>query len=56
MCHHRGDIPDWDRERVVINLDDEDDTAEEADDELPDFLNEEGSDDTTVLTDGGDES
>jgi hypothetical protein len=55
MCHHRGDIPDWDRERVM-ELDDEDDTAAEADDKLPDFLNEEGSDEMTVLTDGGDES
>jgi len=46
MCHHIGDIPEWDSE-----------ASEKADEaELPEFLNEEGSDDLTVLTDGGDES
>ncbi|WP_324663509.1 hypothetical protein [Haloarcula sediminis] len=50
MCHHRGDIPeelpDWTAERV-------DDKAEEAtdDEELPEFLNEDG-DEVSVLTDG----
>jgi len=46
MCHHRGDIPEempeWTMER--------EETAEEE--ELPEFLNEEG-DDVSVLTDGG---
>ncbi|WP_262175140.1 hypothetical protein [Haloarcula laminariae] len=50
MCHHRGDIPeempDWTMERA--------DEAEEAldDEELPEFLNEDG-DEMSVLTDGG---
>jgi hypothetical protein len=48
MCHHRGDIPEWTREETA--------EADEEDDELPEFLNEEASDDLTVLTDGGDES
>lgn len=47
MCHHRGDIPgeipEWTTERT-------DETDE--DDELPEFLNEEG-DEVSVLTDGG---
>ena len=49
MSHHRGDIPEWSRERAA-------DAEPEEDDELPEFLNEEASDDLTVLTDGGDES
>jgi hypothetical protein len=48
MCHHRGDIPDWTSEKAA--------ESESEDDELPEFLNEEASDDLTVLTDGGDES
>jgi len=49
MCHHRGDIPgeipEWTTER--------EETAETDDDEeLPEFLNEEG-DEVSVLTDGG---
>ena len=53
MCHHRGDIPgempEWTNERA-------DSDAEAADDEddLPEFLNEEGED-VSVLTDGGGE-
>ena len=48
MCHHRGDIPEempeWTMER--------EETAEDEE-ELPEFLNEEG-DEVSVLTDGGD--
>lgn len=47
MCHHIGDIPEWTREKAA--------ESENEDDELPEFLNEEASDDLTVLTDGGDE-
>lgn len=54
MCHHIGDIPDWERDRVEQA--DAEESETEAEDELPEFLNEEGSDDMTVLTDGGDES
>ena len=48
MCHHRGDIPgeipDWTTERA--------DDVDEAEAELPEFLNEDGED-LSVLTDGG---
>jgi hypothetical protein len=48
MCHHRGDIPgeipEWTTERA--------ETADEDDEELPEFLNEDG-DEVSVLTDGG---
>ncbi|QPV64036.1 hypothetical protein I7X12_05245 [Halosimplex litoreum] len=47
MCHEytaRG----WDREPAEPET--------ESDDELPEFANEAGSEDTEVLTDGGDES
>ena len=50
MCHHRGDIPEWTREETAEA------ESESEDDELPEFLNEEGSDEMTVLTDGGDEA
>ena len=47
MCHgYERDARDWYRER--------EETAEE-DDELPEFLNEEGAEDVEILTDGGDE-
>lgn len=49
MCHHIGDIPEWEREASEATEPTEDE------EELPEFLNEEGSDDMTVLTDGGDE-
>ena len=46
MCHHRGDIPeempDWTMEHEEAD----------EDDELPEFLNEDG-DEVSVLTDGG---
>ncbi|WP_164471762.1 hypothetical protein [Halosimplex salinum] len=45
MCHEYTSRV-WDRER---------DEADSEDD-VPEFLNEEGSDDLEVLTDGGDES
>jgi hypothetical protein len=45
VCHHIGDIPEWDGE-----------ASKGADEEeLPEFLSEEASDDLTVLTDGGEE-
>jgi len=46
MCHHRGDIPEWTRERA-------DAAEEEAEEELPEFLNEDDGDEVSVLTDGG---
>ena len=45
MCHeHTGRA--WNREY----------TDEDAEEDQPSFLNEEGGDDVEVLTDGGDES
>jgi len=52
MCHHRGDIPEWMREETA----EAEEGEGEDEDELPEFLNEEASDDLTVLTDGGDEA
>ena len=47
MCHHRGDIPEempeWTMERADEEVEEE---------ELPEFLNEDG-DEVSVLTDGG---
>lgn len=47
MCHEYFSR-DWSRET--------DETTEEADDELPGFLNEEASEDVEIVTDGGDEA
>ena len=49
MCHHRGDIPEEMPEWSTAH-EEADEAAEE--DELPEFLNDEG-DDVSVLTDGG---
>ena len=44
MCHEYARSA-WNRER--------DDSEAEAEEELPEFLNEEGNEDVEVLTDGG---
>ncbi|QLH81914.1 hypothetical protein [Halosimplex pelagicum] len=49
MCHEYTSRV-WDREPEDERRD------SESADELPDFANEEGSEDVEVLTDGGDES
>ena len=46
MCHHRGEIPEWTSESTDSDAD------EAAEEELPEFLNEDG-DEVSVLTDGG---
>ncbi|WP_276270759.1 hypothetical protein [Haloarcula litorea] len=54
MCHHRGDVPDWDS--AFEEFAEHDDDEADGEDELPSFLNEAGSEDAEVLTDGGDEA
>ena len=51
MCHDRGRMPPWNRDREHIA------DSETADDDLPPFLNEriEDDDEVEVLTDGGDD-
>ncbi|MBX0322260.1 hypothetical protein EGH21_04340 [Halomicroarcula sp. F13] len=51
MCHHRGDIPDWSRDRADELADADEESDEEP--EIPSFLNE-AETDVEVLTDGGD--
>ena len=55
MCHDRGRMPPWDRERETDS--DVEETEAKADDDLPSFLNEATEDDEELeaLTDGGDE-
>jgi len=48
MCHHRGEKRPWMESAA------EEEPAEEAAEELPSFLNEDGTD-TELLTDGGDD-
>lgn len=48
MCHRHTD-----RDRVWTGLEEEDDA--EDDEGLPEFLNEEASEDTELLTDGGED-
>ena len=49
MCHHYESTREWTWEL-------EEESVEEDDDELPEFLNEEGNEDVEILADGGDDS